>query len=466
MNLIEPKYPNKKASKISKILVLSAISFLIYSYLTLDYYIPLIHYILGSIVIILGIIPSLIYLKQVKMESVPLLPLVGLFYAFSFGLVGFENVFRNFYVTQTALTSVLILAIMGLISLYTGYYLVGKNLFRKIKPFHLNANIDNKKISFYGWLLELIYIFYLLFLRDKLFLDNFDQLLDIVSLLGKGFLFYLILKGEMTKTKTVLFSLLTIFEFIIAFTSGHLAWVISLSMFFSVIYLFIKKKIPIFVAIFVIAFFYTFQSVKADYRLYIWGLNNQSYNLFDRLKIFTDLAIESKNGSGNISTFSLTLQRIDNLGTTAVVWMKTPSEIPFQYGESYAPLLTKFIPRFLWPSKPKENFGNIWAKWYDLLQPNDYVTSYNLPWLTEFYMNFGIMGVLLGMFMVGVIFRFLVNKFCNSPTNIFEALFGIILTIGLFVQESNLSLVLGGVIVLYIPLYLIMKFIAQVNIKV
>lgn len=51
----------------------------------------------------------------------------------------------------------------------------------------------------------------------------------------------------------------------------------------------------------------------------------------------------------------------------------------------YLPLLTKMIPRSLWPNKPDERFGNDWARRYGYLR-DDYSTSYNLPWLPEQYM--------------------------------------------------------------------------------
>jgi hypothetical protein len=111
----------------------------------------------------------------------------------------------------------------------------------------------------------------------------------------------------------------------------------------------------------------------------------------------------------------------------------------------------------MWPGKPQENFGNEWAKWYRLLGPSDFATSYNLPWLPEFYMNFGLFGVLVGMFMVGLFFRFLSVKFCSRTDSAVEFLIGLVLTFQLFAAESNLSLMMGSLIPIFVTLYLTMR---------
>jgi len=91
--------------------------------------------------------------------------------------------------------------------------------------------------------------------------------------------------------------------------------------------------------------------------------------------------------------------------TFAEIIERTPAQIPFWGGGTLYPLLFKPIPRLLYPDKPRESSGQTFGHLYGFLSPDDETTSYNLPQLVEFYGNFGILGVLAGMFFLGVLYR-------------------------------------------------------------
>ncbi len=126
---------------------------------------------------------------------------------------------------------------------------------------------------------------------------------------------------------------------------------------------------------------------------------------------------------------------------------------PFLYGETYLPLAIKWIPRFLWPDKPTEDLGNRWAREYSYLGPDDYTTSFNLPWLSEMYMNFGTLGVIVVNFLIGLLFRFLREAFWRNTANSSSFAFGLVIAAPLMFVESNISLTIGGLIITAMVLF-------------
>jgi hypothetical protein len=139
-----------------------------------------------------------------------------------------------------------------------------------------------------------------------------------------------------------------------------------------------------------------------------------------------------------------------------MVLNKTPVKIPFWEGESYANLTYKFIPRFLWKDKPTENMGQIFGHRYEILNWDNDHTSMNTPILAEAYMNFGILFVFILFIILGLLLanflltqNLLINKFENVE-NLFGKL-NIAISAVFFTQwESNLSMLLGKLIILFV----------------
>jgi hypothetical protein len=174
---------------------------------------------------------------------------------------------------------------------------------------------------------------------------------------------------------------------------------------------------------------------------------------FEKLKLFISLGYDHYFGQqmvtgSNILKPSLykAFDRINHLHVTSCVIAQTPSVHPFQNGATYFPIFTKFIPRFLWPGKPVEDLGNRWAKWYGYLANRDFTTSFNLPWLTEMFLNFGWAGVICINILIGIMFCFL-KPLWSHPENPEEVAFGLTLGMPLTLVESHLSMKLGSLII-------------------
>ena len=128
------------------------------------------------------------------------------------------------------------------------------------------------------------------------------------------------------------------------------------------------------------------------------------------------------------------------------VLAQTPGTISFFNGASYSNLFYKFLPRFMMKNKPKEEWGNFWGKRYGILHPDDTITSWNFTILNEFYANFGIKGVLIGMFLLGLLIKVLLILFSFNFKQPILLSASSTIVLNFFFQEINLSMLVGAVI--------------------
>lgn len=149
-------------------------------------------------------------------------------------------------------------------------------------------------------------------------------------------------------------------------------------------------------------------------------------------------------GGAILHGLSMTAGRSAILDLFANVVRRTPSEVPHWNGETYASLAGAAVPRVLWPDKPTKELGQGFGHRYRLINPTNTSTAINLPILVEFFVNFGGAGVLIGMCLVGVIYRGLdqvLNKPGQSPI---ISMIAVVILLPMLMIESDFSLVLGG----------------------
>ena len=90
--------------------------------------------------------------------------------------------------------------------------------------------------------------------------------------------------------------------------------------------------------------------------------------------------------------------------------LEVPRDVIASYGSSLSNfLITLGSPRFIWKNKPlsTNSFGNDFGRHLGILSPEDSVTSVGPTIIGDFYINFGILGIILGMFLLGMAFRFI-----------------------------------------------------------
>jgi hypothetical protein len=103
--------------------------------------------------------------------------------------------------------------------------------------------------------------------------------------------------------------------------------------------------------------------------------------------------------------------RIDQSHLLAAVIVHTPAKEPYAWGETMTEnVLIALIPRFIWPSKPLASGGSEFVSRYTGMT-FDKKTSVGVNYLFEFYVNFGPIGTVIGLLLLGLACGVLEYKF-------------------------------------------------------
>ena len=213
-----------------------------------------------------------------------------------------------------------------------------------------------------------------------------------------------------------------------------------------------------------IALIISLRGVTEQYRKVVWYAG-EGGSVVSRTKLFFKLLharVETDGVDGAVSKgFETSSGRSANLDLLADVIIRTPSEIPYWGGETYLSLVGSFVPRVLWPDKPTKELGQAFGHRYGYIGVNDLGTALNLPILVEFYANFGIAGVILGMCLVGCIY-FVLERMVNNPgQDTLQSLVGVVILVPLANIESDFSLGFGGLILNGVALWLVLRTIRR-----
>ncbi len=281
--------------------------------------------------------------------------------------------------------------------------------------------------------------------------------------LGFAIVFLLWFQGKLSRIERVLVGGLVIpANLVLRLTTGLLSEVMIIGLIFAVVMWRERGQIPWILAMVGLAFYVALSPLKFEYRGMLLALPTAPAETpaTEQIKLGLDLATRYLNSSSDFGAFDFAQTaggRLNNALTLARVMDLTPSFVPYWGGDTYAPLLTHWIPRFLWANKPVENTGNQFGHRYGYLDPDDDETSYNLPWLVEMYANFGLPGVLVGMVIAGLVLS-LIDRLLNPSTR--DPATAILTTCTLLViaiQESGFSGMIGGlpqtVVVLLLALW-------------
>lgn len=112
----------------------------------------------------------------------------------------------------------------------------------------------------------------------------------------------------------------------------------------------------------------------------------------------------------------------------------TPDTIPYRYGHDYFLLpLYILIPRIIWPSKPMLSGSVQFSIDYVGERPNTINSTAVTPF-GDFYLNFGLAGILVGMYLLGIVYRWCYQMVCES-----NAEPSLVLYLGLLFWAANIE---------------------------
>lgn len=426
-------------------------------------------------VIVLGLLPGVVaLLNKREAELIPLLPLHGLFYALTFGLTVFssktqsvqplpEFVARKGWIPvgDDVLTEALVLTIFGQICLYLGYYSF-RSLYGKLKPIRLRNVPLHQQLRF-SWFLSACYLL-LQFVPALRALPSVDQLVNPLGYMSLGIFALLAFDQKLSRWHLVSFIFVLALTLLNALLSGSLAPIVLFLVFFGILYWNQKRRIPWHFLVICGLIAILLNPVKGQFRSNTWYSQDTSVSFLDKA-ILLGRAVQEHYADtfilNKVSEDASVVNRLAHIATFAYVVAATPEFVPYWSGDSYRTLWTSFIPRALWPGKPQSTIGQEFGHRYGLLQTYDTGTSMNLPWLTEFYANFGTFGVLAGMFFVGVFFRILLQKLRVPASFPMEHVLAVTITFSLFYAESNFALMVGGILPSFIVLVVLMRLLTS-----
>jgi hypothetical protein len=414
---------------------------------------------LAAAVVVAGFAPSLAYLGSGARSPLPLLPLSGVFYAVTFGFPAFSEDLDWRGVSPEAVTRAFVLSLCGLLAMYLAYILSGRLLFRRLRPVRIPGRLSPPRLRLLAWAAFLAHLAYQFTpaLKQVPSIGHFFHPLGWVAM---GLLYLSHLQGGLPRSHALAFFGLALpVELLGRLASGALYEFFVVVVFLSMIYWQVRRRMPWAVLAACVALFVLLNDAKYEYRGRVSLAELQDTDVWTRMTTLAQVLTERYGdlGVGPADAAVSSLNRIGHIAMFAYVVETTPDTVPYWDGETYTFLLASFVPRFLWPEKPEAGFGNEFGRRYSVLHPRNYETTINVPWLTEFYMNFGPAGVLAGMALVGAGFRFLIQKLSNPVTSPAEYVLGLTLVFQLFYAESNLALMWGGLLLTFVSLYLTVR---------
>lgn len=404
---------------------------------------------LGVLLILLGGYPIWRWSRNPAADPIPVLQLIGFFYALCFGVGGLvtpDRAWNVMYVSEDDYTRGLIAALLSWIATWIGFT-AARNKFGRTPP---------KVIARLGGRYDIaaLCVFYpVSVVLDRAVLAlGLEALSQVVTVLHM-FLFLWVVHAALTDRygptlrKVALLVVLPIDILLHSgLANGQLVQLLVFGQLLGITIGVTKGRLPLVPILIASCTFFLLQPVKNTYRLETWGSSTASDPIEGAVRFF-NLGVDyyTRGAGGDVKDdLNFAYLRINHLHLTSAI-LADGSDEHLKYGATYLPLLTKWIPRMIWPDKPREDLGNRWAHEYGYLDSSDDVTSFNLPWLPEMYMNFGWTGVVIISFLIGALAAVLWSRLAKaSPSPVFAA--GLSLLSVFFFPESNLSLELGGLI--------------------
>ena len=420
--------------------------------------------ILASIILILGLVPTFFYIKKNE-SGIPFLPLFGAIYSIYYSLPIFllEGYFVHFIsLPHDSLEKALLLAAVGLILLLLAYYkLPGKSIGRYLPRISIYWN--PQRAQFLAIILGVFGLgasYLILTVHVPAQFAQIVLFLAQLSIIAIGILFILQLQGRLNKDgKLILWGVFLPLLLTLRLGTGAIAQVLFIIIFMSLTYWCFRRKMPWKTALGGVLLIFVLLGVRGEFRELTWGGIYAGKSPIVKSMLFAEMVFTGKESydKGIIKAST----RTAHILSFAHVVELTPEAVPYWMGKTYHTLLWTPIPRIIFPWKPTNILGQDFGHRYGFLHPSDYTTSFNMTQLVETYANFGVIGVIIGMFIIGIIYRALYEMLCHPKAGEGGFLIGLFIFMGLANIESDFSVVFGAVIYYIILLAIIMRLIRR-----
>jgi len=425
---------------------------------------------LADFLLAISVYPLWHYLRHGE-PGIPLLPLTtltaGIYYAIP-TLLPFEPAWTFRTIAPESRAIALMLSLAGVAMLLLTYYLFPVRFWRTLLP-QISLEWSEARAKHLGIILGLF----------GLTTNVISQLMEIpaaaqaavnfcneMSVLAIAIFFLLQLRRRLSIAYRMFLWLgLVPLQLLISVGTGFLFPVIRLGGMVLMLHLFIKRTIPWTWIALAAPLVFVLLAAKAEFRALTWvGGRTVAMNPIEKGALFLQVASDFASSADENQTYlalETTAQRFDQLSLFSYVIDETPSRIPFWEGETYASILWKIIPRLIYSDKPSEEVGQTFGRRYSLLDEDNFTTSLNLPQLVEMYVNFGSIGLILGMCLLGLLYQALYHLLNHENVGSWGVVSAAVVFSSLLNIESNFSLVYGGLMYSLALLYLLGEFVRR-----
>lgn len=381
------------------------------------------------------LVVAYIELVSIKNYHIPFFTMVSLYYFLFYGLFSYyaaSNVQFLPYGREAGIKAVVYtIAFIGF--QFAGYFLALR--FFQFQPSALaNSGGPTAALKLSSWTLMAGY-FIIYFILQYHQVPSLPQLKQPSWYFAFSTLTFLSLRRQLSLPQIVALALAFVAKFSINLMDGLLTPILFDALIVLVAALSLKSYRTLIVTSLVcVLLFGSYGYVKYFSRTL---MNGKATNIY-RFK--PDLSLSSIK-----SSFDSMTVRSSHLLLAERVIERTPAVIPFDNRNPFIDTLVNHVPRVLWPSKPREVMGNKFGKLYGIINQNDKITSWNIPWAVDFYMTFGPFLSVFNIFIVGGVFGFCIRWLSSRADRPFW--FGVYSAtlLPLFYQESNFSVMTGSV---------------------
>ncbi|MGB8411460.1 MAG: hypothetical protein WCE23_01415 [Candidatus Binatus sp.] len=387
-------------------------------------------------------------------RTIPFMPFLTLMFIYSYALPVFllrqymTGLFRP-PIAGHFITLALGYSLLGLYCMFAGYYGPARWLFAPILPrFNLQWR-DERVVRMVALMLGVGGLFLSSLHGLPGSLAQIGVFAADLSMVGICMLVALQLAGRLDGiTSAFVWGVLTPVRIAIGLGSGLSSGSVVIGTAVAMIFASVRRSIPwktlilgTVVAVFII------RPAEAPYRAATWGGRLSDAGAIEKARLYGDILYRITIG-GEVEPQALIefgSLRLAQFTTFGEVIGDTPALVPFWGGESYYPILFKPIPRAVWPDKPEELTGQTFGHRYGLISGSNTSTSINLPQLVELYGNFGLTGVIGGMFIFGLIYRLLTEMYVHPAMGLGALVGGIYVLSKLLDIGSAASMIFGGI---------------------
>ena len=410
---------------------------------------------LASAIIASCFVPTWLWMDKID-RNIPFLSFISVFYAFFFAVPVFllskysVDMFMNPLPTRDV-TLALAYALLGLYCMYAGYYgIVGRGMSDVVPRFNLRWHDVRtvKAVSFGLASMGLLMSVPGLPGRVPIQLQEVFVYGSDLSFVGVCALVALQLTGKLDRLNAiVVWTVFVPLRFLLGMGGGGIGGAMAIGIMLVALYATIRREIPWLLLMVGILAVFVLRPVETPYRAMSEpGGPLDGAPLTVKIETMGGLLYRATIGGAVPPAVFIEVcaSRLAQFTIFASIIDDTPKRVPYWGGVTYIPLLTKLIPRAVYPDKPQEVSGQAFGHRYGLISNENLNTTVNLPQLVECYVNFGVPGVIVGMFLIGLLYRLTIALYVHPGMGMGALVGAIYVSARIFDIGGAASLVLGG----------------------